>query len=88
MSQQVDALRTRLVVIRATTLSLSVSAGESHGSRGKTTARPPALLVPRRCGFADPIAYGIDDYGTEGRMAIGAGAIPAALRIRLGDNLP
>ena len=31
-----------------------------------------ALLVPRGCGFADPIAYGIDDSGTEGKMAIGA----------------
>ena len=74
MSRQVDALRTGLVVIRAITLSLSV--GFAHvltllGLAIPTDYSAPAL-VPRGCGFADPIAYGIDDSGTEGKMAIGA----------------
>jgi hypothetical protein len=47
-----------------------------------------ALLVSRGCGCAHPIVYGIDDSGTEGKLAIGVWAIPAALRIRLGNNLP
>jgi hypothetical protein len=43
--------------------------------------------VPRGSGFPDPIAYGIDDSGTEGKLPIGAWAISAALRIRLRNNL-
>jgi hypothetical protein len=43
--------------------------------------------VPRGSGFPDPIAYGIDDSGTEGKLPIGAWAISAALRVRLRNNL-
>jgi hypothetical protein len=35
-------------------------------------ANSGALLVPRGCGFADPMAYGIDESGTEGRIVSGA----------------
>jgi hypothetical protein len=62
--------------MRATSLSLSVAFAHVL-SRGQTIAHPQdrysdALLVSRCCGFADPIAYGIDDPGTEGEIAIGA----------------
>jgi hypothetical protein len=30
------------------------------------------LLVSRGCGSADPIAYGIEESGTEGRIVTGA----------------
>ena len=45
------------------------------------------VLVPRVFAFANPITYGIDRFSTDGKKAIGARAIPAALRIRLRNNL-
>jgi hypothetical protein len=39
---------------------------------GAGPVRADEFLVPRGGGFADPIACGIDDSGTEGKMAIGA----------------
>lgn len=44
-------------------------------------------LVPRGCEFANPLAYGINDCGTEGKMAVGARAIPVVLRMRFTNNL-
>ena len=44
-------------------------------------------LVPRGCEFADPLAYGSNDSGTEGKMAVGARAIPVALLMGFTNNL-